>query len=73
MRILRFGGGNADQLQPTKGEHDHRQRQHQPFPAGGEETAVLPEVVDGCPLAAVSGEQQPQAKADHADDRQHLD
>ncbi len=34
---------------------------------------MLPQVVDSGPLAAVAGEQQPQAKADHPDNRQHLD
>ena len=72
MRIARFSRGDANQLQPAEGEHNDRQRQDQPFPAGRQKAAVLPQVVDACTLAAVTGEQQPQAKADHADNRQHL-
>ena len=33
---------------------------------------MLPQIVDGRPLAAVARKQQPQAKADHADNRQHF-
>ena len=73
VRVMRFRGGDANQLQPAEGEHDHCQREDQPFPAGRQEAAVLPEVIDRGALAAVAGEQQPQAEADHADNRQHLD
>ena len=73
VRIARFSSGDANQLQTAKGEHNDRQREDQPFPASRQEAAVLPQVVDRCTLAAVAGEQQPQAKADHADNRQHLD
>ncbi len=73
LRIARLGGGNADQLQAAKGEHDHRQGHNQFVPAGGEEAAMLPEVIEGGAFAAVAREEQPQAKADHRDNRQHLD
>ena len=72
FRIARFSGSNPNQLQTAEGEHNYRQRQNQPIPAGGEETTVAPEVVDTGFLAAVPRKQQPQAKADHTDDRQHF-
>lgn len=73
VRIARFSRGDANQLQPAEGEHNDRQREDQPFPSSRQEAAVLPQVIDRGALAAVAGEQQPQAKADHADNRQHLD
>ncbi len=71
--FLRFGGGDADKLQPAEGEHDHRQRQNKSVPAGGEEAAVFPQIVEPGFAAAVAAEQHPQAEGNHADNRQHLD
>ncbi len=43
------------------------------MPAGGKEAAVLPEVIDAGVFPTVAGKKQPEAKADHGDNRQHLD
>ena len=72
FRVLRFSGGDADKLQPAEGEHDHRQRQDKTVPAGGEEAAVFPQVVEPGFAAAVAAKQHPQAKGNHADNRQHF-
>ena len=69
---MRFGGGDADKFQPAEGEHNHRQRQNKTVPAGGEEAAVFPQVVEPGFAAAVAAKQHPQAKGNHADNRQHL-
>ena len=73
MRVARFSGSDTNQLQPAEREHDHRQRKDKPLPAGRQEPPVLPQVVDRGTLTAMTREQQPQAKTNHADNRQHLD
>ena len=72
LRIARFSGRNPDKLKPAKGEHNDCQRHDKPVPAGRQEAAVFPQVVDVRTLAAMTGEQQPQTKADHPDNRQHF-
>ncbi|CNT65090.1 Uncharacterised protein [Salmonella enterica subsp. enterica serovar Bovismorbificans] len=72
LRIARFRRSNADQLQSAKRKHNHRQRQKQTMPTGSEETVITPEVINAGMFAAVAGEQQPQTKTYHADNRQHF-
>ncbi len=72
LRILRFCGSNPDKLKSAKGEHNHRQRQDQPVPAGGKKAVVTPQVINACMFPAVTGKQHPHAKTNHADNGQHF-
>ena len=71
--VVRFGGGNAHQLQTAEGEHDHRHRHHQTADAVGEEAPLCPQVGDARLGSAGTGEEQIAAKANHADDGDYLD
>lgn len=73
LRVVGFGGGDADQLKAAEGEHDHRHRHHQAHDAVREEPALRPQVGDGGLRAAHAAEQQIGAEHDHADNRHHLD
>ena len=42
------------------------------MPAGGEEAAVFPQIIESGFAAAVAAKQHPQAKGNHADNRQHF-
>ena len=73
LRVVGFGGGDADQLKAAEGEHDHRHRHHRAHDAVREEPALRPQVGDGGLRAAHAAEQQIGAEHDHADNRHHLD
>ena len=72
-RVVSLGSRDADQLQATEREHDHRQGHYQTSDAVREEAAVLPQVGHAGIRATMTAAQQPGTKADHADDRYHLD
>ena len=67
LRVIGFCCGDADQFQPTKGEHDNRHHHHQTGEAVRQESPLAPQVADGGLWAAVAAKQQPAAEQDHGD------
>ena len=73
LRVIRFGCGDTDQLQPAEREHNNRHHHYQPGEAVRQESALLPQVAYGGLRAAVAAEQQPAAEQDHRHDGDDFD
>ncbi len=75
LRILRFTGGNTDQLNPLIRGHHDTQCGQKAFPAAGKKAAMLGQITKANRLAAVTKaeENHPQTDDDHHNNRGDFD
>ncbi len=75
LRIFRFPGGDADNLDSAIGEHDHLERHDHPKPAVAKEAAVAPQVMDAgwLPTVADTPDDDAETGEDHDDNGRDLE